>query len=90
MTSAVRKAAEGLSYTVPKKNQGQMIEVAYACDLDNVFMRRTNRSDGLVSYFFADWTPGLMLWWASIGPDSSEPDINEEDWFEIEEGSANV
>jgi hypothetical protein len=52
-----RKALEAMTWHVMARDQGQIVEVAYAADCDGFYRRMHDRSQGManISYDYAAW-----------------------------------
>jgi hypothetical protein len=63
---AIREAFHDLKFIVPPMCQGQMVEYAYACDADLIYVKIFDRSDRTLKYSIhehpenakeGDWEP---------------------------------
>lgn len=60
-------------FYVPPRNQGQIVEVAYASTPDGVLMRSRDASDGTTVCRMANWTRALRRWDDNGGAMNSPP-----------------
>jgi hypothetical protein len=73
-------------FETPRENQGQIIEVAYACaGADYMIKRVHDRSDRTTSYYRATITESDWEWYETYEPCNGEPPLRE--WTEIDEAT---
>ena len=78
----IKEAIEGLTFHVPPRCQGQIVEYAYACDADLVYVRVRDRSDGRVEYRCYEHDEGEAGDWQpwNVEPNYGEHIITIPDW----------
>lgn len=69
-----------LSYTIPPRHQGQVIELAFAVTPDEIVRRTTDHSDGSVFYETAD----LLDMSGKFEPQNRTPSVSRDAWMRVD------
>lgn len=70
------KKYSDLSYTIPPRNQGQIVEVSYAITPDEIVRRTADSSNGSITYETAD----LCELIGEFAPQNRTPSVPHDAW----------
>lgn len=73
------KKYSALNYTVPPRNQGQIVEVSYAITPDEIVRRTADSSNGSITYETAD----LCELIGEFSPQNRVPSVPRDAWTRV-------